>query len=149
MIWFCIQTHAMLLGATLDEGPRFKVQWNKAILLVENHKYGPKGPRPTSDKLRLNLHSTYFGGKINWFKPPQKKNKRAQKGAHDLRTKMEGVGSKEGSNSRIQFASNGSKLVPTDLDIGFWSKVGLSLEIFRPPRANLQWCSICTWWPYK
>ncbi len=57
---------------------------------------------------------------------PQKKIKkqRAQKGAHDLRTKMQGVGSKEGSNSRIQFASNGSKLVPTNLDIGFWSKVG-------------------------
>ncbi len=26
-----------------------------------------KGPRPKSGKLRLNLHGTYFGGKINWF----------------------------------------------------------------------------------
>jgi hypothetical protein len=26
-----------------------------------------KGPRPKSGKLRLNLHGTCFGGKINWF----------------------------------------------------------------------------------
>jgi len=36
----------------------------------------PKGPRPTSDKLRLNLHGTCFGGKINWFRPPPKKKKK-------------------------------------------------------------------------
>jgi hypothetical protein len=36
----------------------------------------PKGPRPTSEKLRLNLHGTCFGVKINWFRPPKKqKNK--------------------------------------------------------------------------
>jgi len=28
-----------------------------------------KGPRPKSGKLRLNLHGTCFGGKINWFRP--------------------------------------------------------------------------------
>jgi hypothetical protein len=28
-----------------------------------------KGPRPKSGKLRLNLHGTCFGEKINWFGP--------------------------------------------------------------------------------
>jgi hypothetical protein len=28
-----------------------------------------KDPRPKSGKLRLNLHGTCFGGKINWFGP--------------------------------------------------------------------------------
>jgi hypothetical protein len=28
-----------------------------------------KGPTPKSGKLRLNLHGTGFGGKINWFIP--------------------------------------------------------------------------------
>ncbi len=51
----------------------------------------PKGPRPTSDKLRLNLHGTSFGGKINWFRPQEKQRaqKGAQKGAHDLKNKKD------------------------------------------------------------
>jgi hypothetical protein len=28
-----------------------------------------KGPRPKGAKLRQNPCGTYFGGKINWFKP--------------------------------------------------------------------------------
>jgi len=47
----------------------------------------PKGPRPTSDKLRLNLHGTCFGGKINWFRPPPKKNKELKRELDDLKNK--------------------------------------------------------------
>ncbi len=49
--------------------------------LVENFKLVPRlvneGPRPKSDKLRLNLHGTYFGGKINWFEPKNGAKRRA------------------------------------------------------------------------
>jgi hypothetical protein len=38
------------------------------------------------------------------------------------------IGSKTGSNSRIQFTSNESKLVPKNLDLGLPSKVGLIYE---------------------
>jgi hypothetical protein len=42
-------------------------QWLKAL------NWSPRpldeGPRPKSGKLRLNLHDTCFGGKINWFGP--------------------------------------------------------------------------------
>jgi len=34
-------------------------------------------PRPKSGKLRLNLHGTYFGGKINWFRPKNSAETRA------------------------------------------------------------------------
>jgi hypothetical protein len=41
--------------------------------LVKNFKLVPKpldeGPKPKSGKLRLNLHGTCFGGKINWLGP--------------------------------------------------------------------------------
>jgi len=60
------------LRATLDKGPRSQDQWIQAILLVESFKLVPRplneGLRPESGKLRLNLHGTCFGGKINWFK---------------------------------------------------------------------------------
>ncbi len=43
----------------LDEGSRSKVQWNRTILLDENHKLNPQpldeGLRPKSDKSNLNL----------------------------------------------------------------------------------------------
>jgi len=49
--------------------------------LVENFKLVPRpvdeGPRPKSDKLRLNLRGTYFGGKINWFEPKNSAKRRA------------------------------------------------------------------------
>jgi len=32
-----------------------------------------EGARPKSGKLRLNLHGTYFRGKINWFRPKNRK----------------------------------------------------------------------------
>jgi len=41
------------------------------------------------------------------------------------RTKNQAIGTKVQSNSRIQFASNQSKLVPRKLDSGPRSKVGL------------------------
>jgi hypothetical protein len=55
------------------QGPRtneFKqFHWWKAL------NWSPRlldeGPRPKSGKLRLNLHGTCFGGKINWFRPNQ------------------------------------------------------------------------------
>jgi hypothetical protein len=41
--------------------------------LVESFKLDPRalneGPRLKSGELRLNLHGTYFGGKIIWFEP--------------------------------------------------------------------------------
>ncbi len=47
--------------------------------MVKSFKLVPRpldeGPRPKSGKLRLNLHGTYFGGKINWFGPKKKKLK--------------------------------------------------------------------------
>jgi hypothetical protein len=36
-----------------------------------------EGPRPKSGKLKLNLHGTCFGGKINWFKPKNSSKRRA------------------------------------------------------------------------
>jgi hypothetical protein len=39
-----------------------------------------EGPRPKKGKLKLNIHGTYFGGKIDWFKPKNNVKRRA----HDL-----------------------------------------------------------------
>jgi hypothetical protein len=36
-----------------------------------------KGPRPKSGKLKINLHNTYFGRKINCFGPKNSVKKRA------------------------------------------------------------------------
>jgi len=61
-----IQMH-ITIRATLDEGPRSKVRWNRAILLDESHKLDPwpldEGPRPKSGKSMQNLHDTIFKGK--------------------------------------------------------------------------------------
>jgi hypothetical protein len=48
----------------------------------------------------------------------QKKKTRAQRRAHDLENQDAKLGFKGRSNSRIQFASNESKLVSRNLDIG-------------------------------
>jgi hypothetical protein len=40
--------------------------WLKAFKLVPRPL--DEGPRPKIGKLRLNLHDTSFGGKINWFR---------------------------------------------------------------------------------
>jgi len=36
-----------------------------------------EGAKPKSGKLRLNLHGTGFGGKINWFGPKNSAKRRA------------------------------------------------------------------------
>jgi hypothetical protein len=49
--------------------------------LVESFKLVPRpldeGPRPKNGKLRLNLHDTSFGGKINWFGSKNSAERRA------------------------------------------------------------------------
>ncbi len=66
-----------LLRATLEEGPRSRVQWNKAILLDESHKLDPwplkEDPWPKIGKLRLNLHGTILEGKSIGLDPKKKK----------------------------------------------------------------------------
>jgi len=47
-----------------------------------------KDPRPKSGKLRLNLHGTCFGGKINWFGPKNSAKRRAP----DLENQESGQG---------------------------------------------------------
>jgi hypothetical protein len=58
--------------------------WSKAL----NWSPRPldKGPRPKSGKLRLNLHGTGSGGKINWFGP----NNSAKRRAPDLENQESG-----------------------------------------------------------
>ncbi len=124
----------MVLRATLDEGLKFSVQWNRTILLAESHKLDPwpfdEGPRPKSGKLRLNLHGTILEGNSissGW--------KREFKGEIMIgRTKMQ-ARSKAGSNLRIQFASNKSKLVPRNFDLGPYLKWVLLLN-FRFQECN-------------
>ncbi len=59
---------------------------------MESFKWVPwpldEGPRPKSGKLRLNLHGTYFGGKINWLRPKNSAKKRAP----DLENQESGLG---------------------------------------------------------
>jgi len=81
-----------------------------------------EGPRPKTGKLRLNLHGICFGGKINWFKPKNSPKRRAP----DFGEPRIRLGTKVRSNSRIQFASNPSKLVPRKSDPGTLSKVVLN-----------------------
>jgi hypothetical protein len=49
--------------------------------VVESFKLVPRpldeGSKPKSDKLRLNLHGTCIGGKINWFRPKNSVKRRA------------------------------------------------------------------------
>ncbi len=70
----------------LDESPRSRVQWSRAILLAESHKLDPQpsdeGPTPKSDESNLNLQGTILEGKSIGL--DQKKNTRAQSKAHDL-----------------------------------------------------------------
>jgi hypothetical protein len=56
-----------------------------------------------------------FGGKINWFRHKNSAKRRA----HDLENQESGrLGTKIHDNSRIQFASNESKWVPSKLNHG-------------------------------
>jgi hypothetical protein len=77
----CLFLVGYLLRATLNEGPRSRDQGIQAILLVDSFKLVPKafrqGSKTKSGKLRLNVHGTYFGGKINWFRPENSAKRRA------------------------------------------------------------------------
>jgi hypothetical protein len=92
------------LRATLDKSPRSRDQWTQASLLVESFKLVPRpplddGPRPKSGKLRLNLHGTCFGGKINWFGPKNSAKKRAP----DLIWRTENQARDQGTSPTQQF----------------------------------------------
>jgi hypothetical protein len=126
----------------LDEGPRSRDPWIQAILLVESFKLVPprpldKGPRPKSGKLRLNLHGTWFEGKINWFGP----NKQCYKESSWFGEPRIRLGTKVHSNTRIQFASNQSKSVQLKDSICFKSlqitpTQGFNLLQITPNQSN-------------
>jgi hypothetical protein len=107
------------LRATLNEDPRSRVQWNRAILLDESHKLDPwpldESTRPKSGKSRLNLHGTILEGKSIGWNPKKTRAKKGNSWFEEPRCKL---GSNIGSISRIQFVSNESKLVPTNLKLG-------------------------------
>ncbi len=65
------------------------------------------GPRPKSGKSRLNLHGTILKGKSIGLNQKTNKQKRARKES----SRFEESRCKLGFNSRIQFASNDTKLV--------------------------------------
>jgi hypothetical protein len=77
-----------IVRATLDESLRSKVQWNRAILLVESHTLDPQpldeGPRPKSGKESLNLHDTILEEKSIGYKT----QKRAHRRAHHLKNQV-------------------------------------------------------------
>jgi len=55
---------------------------NSSNLIGRKLEIGPprpfnEGPRPKSSKLRLNLHGTCLGEKINWFGPKNSAKRRA------------------------------------------------------------------------
>jgi hypothetical protein len=92
------------------------------ILLVESFKLVPRpldeGPRPKSGKLRLTYVAPVLEGKST--------------GSDQKTVLIKGellirLGTKVQSNSRIQFASNQSKLVLRKFDLGPTSKLGLML----------------------
>ncbi len=53
------------IRVTLDKGPRSKVQWNRAFLLIKRFKLvlRDKGPRSRQIKLWFNLHDIILEGK--------------------------------------------------------------------------------------
>jgi hypothetical protein len=135
---FC---HGMYEEAIIYEAMEPMIQ---AILLVESFKNW--SPRPLdervqdqkkSGKLRQNLHSTCFGGKNQSVWTPKKKQ----------------------SNSRIQFASIQSKLVPRKLDHGpssqrgpkgtwYWYKVAITLGLTGLVGSlTLEFGSVCNFEP--
>jgi hypothetical protein len=69
-----------------------KVQQNRTILLVESFKLDPRaldeGPRLKSGELRLNLHGTSFGGKINWYGPKNKPKKKVHHLKNQIQTRQ-------------------------------------------------------------
>ncbi len=76
-IVMCLWFQQSSLKATLDEDPKSGVQWNRAILLNESHKLGPMvfrwGSKTKKWQIKAKPTWHHFWGKINWFKPQQKK----------------------------------------------------------------------------
>jgi hypothetical protein len=116
------------LRPTLDEGLKYRVQWNRAVLFSESHKLDPQpideGPRPKKWQIVAKPTWRHFGGQINWFGPRQ----RAQKeslwfGAPRCKARVQGRLQTQGFN----FASNESKFVPRNLDPGPHLKWALEL----------------------
>jgi hypothetical protein len=64
-----------------------------------------EGPRPKSDKWRLNLQDPILEGKSIGLNPKtkRKKQKKLQRGAHDLKNQDAKLRTEARSNSRIQF----------------------------------------------
>jgi hypothetical protein len=83
-----------------------RVQWNRAILLAEDPRLVDEGPRPKS--------GTIFKGKSTGLELLKMSSKESS-WFGEPRCKL---GSKAWYNSSIQLASNGSKLVPKNLDPG-------------------------------
>jgi hypothetical protein len=82
-----------------------------------------EGPRPKNGKSMLNQHGTILEGKsLGSYQKKEAKTKSSK--FEKQRFKL---GSKARSNSRIQFASNESNLVPRNLDLGPHLKWALHL----------------------
>ncbi len=82
-----------------------------------------EGPRPKSGKSRLNLEKPFW--RESQFVQTKEKEKSFKESSEFGEPRWK-LGYNLGSNSRIQFASNESKLVPMNLDPGPSSKVGQS-----------------------
>jgi len=84
-------------------------------------KWGSK-----TKKWQIEVKSTWhhIGGKINWFEGEKKRALKESLWFEEPRCKL-------GLNSRIQFASNESKLVPMNLDLGPQSKLDLRILCFK------------------
>jgi len=110
---------------TLHEGPR---PMNSNNLIGRNLYIGPKAFKERSKTKKWQIEAkpngTFFGRKINWLRPKNSSKRRAP----DFKEPRIRLGTKVQSNSRIQFASNQSKLVPRKLDSGPLSKVGLRVN---------------------
>jgi hypothetical protein len=124
-----MEKHVVKLRATLDEGLRSRNQWIQEILLVESFKLVPRPldecPRPKSDKLSLIWHLFWRENQLvgtkrqclkesSWFGEPRIR-----------------LGTQVHSNSRIQFASHESKLVPRKSDPGPSPKVSLMIFYYK------------------
>jgi hypothetical protein len=121
-----LKEEATSVKAILNDNPSSRVQWNRTILLAKIHKLDPlplgEGPRPKRSKWRLNLHGTIFSRIFNLFQP-KTRTKKESSWFEEPRCKLR---SKARSNSKIQFASNESKLAHTNLDPKAQLEVGLS-----------------------
>jgi hypothetical protein len=99
-------------------------------------------------KSRLNLHDTILEGKSIGLDPKKgRKKKTSSKESSWFGEPRCKVGSKARSNSRIQFASNESKLVPRNLDLAPPSKAGLNLSrAFYISLSVIQFMLLATSW---